>query len=397
MKWIAGLVALLLVVVAGVVQLSRPLPQVTAHLTQANGTLSGTAPSISWPSGTESALAVSGVGIVGVHGPTTPVPIGSVTKMMTAYLMLLKHPLGAYSSGPSIKVTAADVSLYNKDVSSQQSAAPVVAGESLSERQLLEGLLVASGNNIATMSADWLAGNPTSFAHLMNQEATKLGMTHTHYVGPSGLNPEDVSIPSDQIRLAEAAMKLPAFRAIVDMPQINWPNDSQLIYNYNYLVGHYGIVGVKTGSTLQSGGCYIFAAPRPTGANGSSLVYGAVLGQQGTLTASQLQASLTDGVNLLNQTPHIVKSYPWIHKGQVVGSLSVPWSHAIPLIAQSPAVIPGWGHMSVTEVLHLNTNHPTKTTKGTITVTQGTRHWTVPVSLKSPVPAPTLSWRLVHG
>ncbi|MDA8194025.1 MAG: hypothetical protein M0Z53_08520 [Thermaerobacter sp.] len=396
MKWIVAAVAIVLAVIVSAVQLSRPLPAIAVKISHATTALPGKPPSITWQSGPESALAVAGIGTVGSHGPSTPVPIGSVAKMMTAYLLLQKHPLGQYSSGPSLKVTAADAAVYQADANSQQSVAPVVAGETLSERQLIEGLLVASGNNIATMVADWVAGSPHAFSAMMNAEAAKLGMTQTHYEGPSGLNPATVSTPGDEIKLAETAMKLPAFRQIAAMPQVTWPNVPRPIYNFDYVVGHYGIIGVKTGSTVQAGGCFVFAAPRPSSGAGTVMVYGAVLGQSGSPNASQLQASLADGVNLLTQASGIVKSYSLIKSGQAVGYVSVPWGRSIAIDATGSVTVAGWGGMPVSEHLSLVAPGP-GSSRGTLTVTQGARHWTIPVALSSPVPAAPLSWRLVHG
>ena len=65
----------------------------------------------------------------------------------------------------------------------------VQPGEKLNERQLLDGLLVHSANNLADVLAQWDAGSIPAFVAKMNATATSLGMTHTHYADASGLDP----------------------------------------------------------------------------------------------------------------------------------------------------------------------------------------------------------------
>ncbi|MCL5972538.1 MAG: D-alanyl-D-alanine carboxypeptidase [Firmicutes bacterium] len=396
---VAGVIAVL-IVVAAVIQFVRPVPQAKAQISlSAQGQIAGTPPQLPWPANVQATLDIPGIGSFGEHGPVTPGPIGSVAKMMTAYLVLKAHPLGPYNNGPSITVTPQDAALYQQDASTQQSVMRVIAGEKLTERKLLEGLLVASGNNIATMLADWVGGNPQHFAVMMNQEAKALGMNHTHYVGPSGLNPETTSTAQDQVKLAEVAMKIPVFAEIVDMAQMTVPGQVALEYNYNYLVGHDGIVGVKTGSTLQSGGCFVFAGKRVMG-NQNVIVYGGVEGQPGTKTGSQLQMSLVDGEDLLNAVSRIVTSRTVIPSGEPVGTINVPWQSNVVLQTTKPITLLGWPglgystHVSLTKLPVDVKELPAGSVVGTLTVTTGSQTVTVPVETVSKLTGPSLAWRM---
>lgn len=353
--------------------------------------LPGSLPTIRWPQQAEAAVDIAGVGWFGRHGATTPVPIGSVTKVMTAWVLLHRYPLGPTANGPSITVTSADVALYRHDVASRQSVAPVIAGERLNERQLLEGLLIGSGNNIAVMVAHWLSGHQSTFADEMNREAQRLGLHHTHYVGPSGLNPENLSTPQDQIRLAKRAMALAVFRQIVGMAQTSWPGTPHPLYNYNWALGRDGIIGVKTGSTVNAGGCFVFAAPRTVG-DRNVTIYGAVLGQPGTRTVSQLQLSLNDGESLITQVSRVLRTYRLVSAGQPLGRLQVPWSHPIPIVAASSLSVIGWPGMPLTSSLSLRPGH----SQGVLSVSLGGHVVTVPVRLTSHVPPPPLWWRLIR-
>ena len=90
-------------------------------------------------------------------------PIASLTKMMTAYVVLRDHPLRPPGSGrtPGVRSPSrpADVAEFDDDAGSDESNVPVQVGEVLTERQLLEGLLIHSANNIAYTLAVWDAGS----------------------------------------------------------------------------------------------------------------------------------------------------------------------------------------------------------------------------------------------
>ena len=151
----------------------------------------------------------------------------------------------------------------------------VRAGEQLTERQLLEALLIPSGNNIARMLAAQVAGSETRFVAEMNAEARALGMDHTIYTDPSGFDPSTVSTAADQLRVFQRAMRFPVFRQIVSMASVTLPVAGTLT-NYNPLIAE-GYAG-KTGSDSAAGGCLAFFTHVTVGGHGLTAV-GVVLGQ----------------------------------------------------------------------------------------------------------------------
>ena len=164
------------------------------------------------------------------------------------------------------------------------------AGERLTERQALEALLLPSANNIAALLARYDAGGTAAFVARMNATARELGMRATTYTDPSGFNDETVSTAADQLKLARAAMRIPAFAAIVAEPSAALPGVGR-VANYNGLVGTDGYVGVKTGSDRAAGGCLVFAKRVTTGGRRLT-VLGVVLGQrEGSLIESALASA----------------------------------------------------------------------------------------------------------
>ncbi len=213
-------------------------------------------------------------------GATRRVPIASVAKVMTAYVILHDHPLPANVSGPDIAVRPSEAAAYPAQARDGDSLVPVVAGEVLTERQALEALLLPSADNMAWILARWDAGSQAAFVARMNATARRLGMTGTSYTDPSGLDPSTVSTATDQVRLGMAAMRVPALAAIVAMPTAVVP-EAGLVRNYNTLLGQDGVVGLKTGSTQAAGGCVLVAAWHKAGAH-ETLIVAATFGQPGT-------------------------------------------------------------------------------------------------------------------
>jgi D-alanyl-D-alanine carboxypeptidase (penicillin-binding protein 5/6) len=228
---------------------------------------------------------VLGNGRPAVSPHEQPVPIASLAKVMTAYLTLERYPLSGAQDGFTITVTAAQAAELE---SQDQSVVVVRAGEELTERQLLEALLIPSGNNIAQMLAAAVAGSETRFIAEMNSEARALRMDHTIYTDPSGFDPGTVSTAADQLRVFQEAMRVPAFRQIVSMPSVNLPVAGTLS-NYNPLI-HDGYAG-KTGSDAAAGGCLAFFTEVMIGGSRLTAV-GVVLGQgKGSDTRALLAAA----------------------------------------------------------------------------------------------------------
>ena len=136
---------------------------------------------------------------------------------------------------------------------------PSTAGESLTELDALEGLLIDSGDDMATLLADWDAGSTAAFEAKMQLTALELGLKHTRITDPSGSDPGTVSTPDDLIRLGEAAMKIPVFSQIVSLGEATLPV-SGLKYNPNFDLGEDGIIGIMVASNAATNGCYLLAA-----------------------------------------------------------------------------------------------------------------------------------------
>jgi D-alanyl-D-alanine carboxypeptidase (penicillin-binding protein 5/6) len=290
-------VVLSLVVVLVALQVTRavPDPVVRPAMVTTSADIPGSPPTLPWPATGQGAIAVPGRGLLMQSGPETPVPVASLTKIMTAYLVLRDHPLSDTAQGPGFSMSMNDEDEAAADETAGATSVPVQAGEVLTERQLLNGLLVHSANNFADVLANWDAGNVGAFVARMNAMAVTLGMHNTHYADPDGLSSQSVSSAADQLQVAMKAMSMPTFAAMVSQTSITLPI-AGIIPNYVSSIGSDGIIGVKSGFTQAAMGCLVMAADRMVGGR-KVLVMAAVTGQPGLApldTANAADVALVD-------------------------------------------------------------------------------------------------------
>jgi serine-type D-Ala-D-Ala carboxypeptidase (penicillin-binding protein 5/6) len=242
---------------------------------------------VRWPQQGQAAL-VLGRGRPAASPHEEPVAIASLAKVMTAYLTLERYPLSGAHDGFVIAVTAAEAQTVAQDRAEGQSVVAVAPGERLTERQLLEGLLIPSGNNIAELLASVVAGSETRFVAEMNAQARVLGLDHTTYTDASGFEASTVSTAADQLRVFEQAMRFSVFGQIVSMGSVTLPVVGT-VTNFNPLIAE-GYAG-KTGSDSAAGGCLAFFTDVTVGGRRQTAV-GVVLGQgQGSDTQALLAAT----------------------------------------------------------------------------------------------------------
>ncbi|MFJ9726165.1 D-alanyl-D-alanine carboxypeptidase [Streptomyces sp. NPDC101209] len=387
---------LLLAVVFAIVQAVRPLPAPTLDLTADESyTFGGGKADIPWPADGEGALDVQGIGSFGSSGAQKPVPIASVAKVMTTYLILRDHPLKG--DGAKIKV---DQTAEEQATADGESTVQVKAGDTITQREALEGVLIASANNVARLLARWDAGSEKAFATKMNAAAKDLGMTNTTYTDPSGLQKTTVSTAADQVKLAKAAMKNPSFREIARMMEYTDYKGSKHS-NWNRLVGYNGVIGIKTGTTTAAGGNLVFAAVKQVGGETRTIV-GAVLGQgPGGSDNTILSGALDAGDKLIRAAQGALKSATILKKGDVVGYVDDGLGGRTPVVITKDVSAVGWAGLKVklsfvTDDLPHSAKAGTKV--GTLTVGDGGTSGAVqvPVQLQKDLAEPGFTDKLTR-
>ncbi|MFD4510677.1 serine hydrolase [Streptomyces sp. NPDC058457] len=386
-------------IIFAVVQTLRPLPQPTLDLTAKDTyTFDGSKTDIPWPADGQAALDVQGIGTFGSSGDQKAVPIASVAKVMTAYIILRDHPLKSGAAGPKIRI---DQAAQDQANAGQESTVDVTAGDSITQREALESILIASANNVARLLARWDAGSEKAFVAKMNATAKKLGMTNTTYTDPSGLTNSTVSTAVDQVKLAKAAMASePSFREVAAMMSYDdykGVNHS----NWNQLVGHNDVVGIKTGTTTSALGNLVFAAKKTVGGQTRTII-GAVLRQPASAASdnSILTAALNGGDKLIRAAQGALKSATIYKKGDVVGYVDDGLGGRTPVVATEDVTAVGWSGLKVKLSFQADdVPHTAKagTKVGTLTVGDGSGSAVqVPVALSKDLAEPGFTSKLTR-
>lgn len=185
----------------------------------------------------------------------TPRPMASTTKIMTAVVALESCDVNEI------------IEIADEAVGVEGSSIYLQKGERMTLFELLYALLLQSANDAAVAIAVGVGGSVGNFADMMNEKATSLGLTSTHFENPNGLDADGHVTTARELALLTAyALKNPTFAEIVATykRKISGPDGTvRLVVNHNKLLNMYdGCVGVKTGFTKKSGRCLVSAACR---------------------------------------------------------------------------------------------------------------------------------------
>lgn len=194
--------------------------------------------------------------VLGSHDADTERAMASTTKIMTA-LVALKY--GDPDSVVRVSRAAADVG---------ESEVGLVAGERFTLDLLVTAIVARSANDAAMAVAEHVGGSVGDFVDMMNAEAAELGLEHTHFANPHGLDAEGhYSSASDLLRMTLAAMEYPEFRDMTSTERAPFPTapdgTERVIQSTNHLLEDYpGAFGVKTGFTNKALLVFVAGAER---------------------------------------------------------------------------------------------------------------------------------------
>ena len=183
-------------------------------------------------------------------------PMASTTKIMTALILC--------EQGDMEKV----ITVTDQMVRVEGTSMGLLAGDKVSYKALLYGMLLASGNDAANVTAYALGGTIDGFVKMMNNKAKELGLSNTHFETPSGLDgDEHYTTAYDLAMLAKVCMENPLFYEAASSKSATLeygnPPYRRTLTNHNKLLKTYdGAVGVKTGFTKKSGRCLVSCAER---------------------------------------------------------------------------------------------------------------------------------------
>ncbi len=185
--------------------------------------------------------------VLAEHEADVERPMASVTKVMTA--LVVRERAGLHER---TRISQDAVAVGESEVG-------LVAGERWEVEELLEAMLVRSANDAAVALAEHVAGSVEEFAALMNAKAAEMGLAHSSFTNPHGLDDDDhYSSAMDLVHIAGAALDDPVLARMVRTRLIKFKPDpggrERKVRNTNRLLGVFpGVVGMKTGFTNRAG------------------------------------------------------------------------------------------------------------------------------------------------
>ena len=345
------------------------------------------AAAMTWPAQGSAAVSVQGLG--GAVASTSKArAIASITKVVTALVVLDQMPLQVGEQGPPFHFTSADSAQYWSYLHQNESALDVPVGGSLTEYQMLEGMLIGSAGNYA----DRLAGNlwPTDAAYA-NAAETWLqshGVKGIRIVEPTGIEPGNTASPAALLVLAQKAMGNPVIAQIVGKKSVDLPGAGHVV-NTNGLLADAGVVGIKTGSLDAFN---LLAAKDIKIGDTTVRTYASTLGQPNDKTRIAATRAL------FAQLETQLQLRPSVTAGTIVGEVTTRWGETVAVKTAKDADVVLWngGSATVDTTFALGQHRDRGDVVGTLTATGPLDAAHVDLTLATDIEGPDAWWRLTH-
>ncbi|RFA09068.1 hypothetical protein B7R54_07395 [Subtercola boreus] len=287
------------------------------------------------------------VRVLGQGGDTGTRPIASITKVITALVVLGEHPLAdGADQGPTITLGQADLDVTEEVEAEDQFTEPMYSGQQVTLHDALAITLLTSANNYAESVARWAFGSEDAYLAAARAWLAANGLTQTTLADASGLDPGSASSTADLLHVAALAHANPALVAIAGMPTYDQP-DLGTIANQNILLGEDGVDGLKTGSTSYAGFTLLTSAVVPVGAQPVTLV--AVV-----LATPSLDARFASTRALLASARAGLAQVQLAEAGQVFGTYTLSDGRVVDAVATAPLSAVVFGDEAVTSTVALD-------------------------------------------
>lgn len=341
---------------------------------------------VTWPASGSAAVSVSGINTLA--SSTTPTEIASITKVASTMMVLDELPLEPGEAGPEYTFDASDSQEYWSYRWSGQSALDVPVDGSLSEYEMLQGVMLGSANNYIDRMSDELWGSDQGFAEASAAWLAAQGIDGVSLATPSGFDSRNVGTPAGVIELGEVAMRDPVFAEIAGMRSVVLPGAGE-VTNSNGMLEDDGVVGIKTG-TLS--GWSVLTAKDVTVGGTTVRLFAVVLDQESD------EARLAETRALFDQLEQqLADQGTTVPAGTVVGTVSTEWGARAQLLTDADAQVVLWNGASATATSELAiTETEQGSTAGSVSVAGPIDRAQTSVSLDNELPGPDVWWRLSH-
>jgi D-alanyl-D-alanine carboxypeptidase (penicillin-binding protein 5/6) len=340
-------------------------------------------------SGADAYLGETASGIWMSAGDGEPQPMASISKLVTALVILDAKPLaGVDDAGPTLTFNSAQT-LYDKYFLLGATVLRMRPGSTMSERDALEAMLIVSASNYAEAVSTWAYGSQPAFLRATSAWLAANGLTGTTLVEPTGIDARNVSTPTDLVALGKIAMANPVIAQIVGTRTLDVPNIDPAP-NTNALLGVDGITGIKTGTLEEYGSNLLFSSTLDVGLDEPLQVVGAVLGG-----GDSLNQSVRDLLSSLRAGFHVVTLGG---SGDQIGTYTTAWGESARILLAEDVSLLTWSDTPVTSSFAAEsvTTAEDGDEVGTVTWTVGETVLTSPLVLDGAIEPPDAWWRLTH-
>jgi D-alanyl-D-alanine carboxypeptidase (penicillin-binding protein 5/6) len=345
--------------------------------------------SITGAEGVEGAAGLEAVRFLA--GDDTARPIASITKVITALVVLSARPLAVDQDGPILNFGETENDTYDQYYVLGATIAPMKIGSAMSQRDTLEMVLAVSASNYADVLSTWAFGSQAGYRAATKKWLAANGLAGTTIVEPTGIDARNTSTPSDLIAIGRLALANPVVAEIVGSENVDVAGLG-VQANRNAALGSDGINGVKTGTLEEAGACLLFSASVDVGADQPLTVVGVLLSgfDHGALAndARTIIRGIHDGFHRVDL----------VAEGDVFGSYDTPWGDDADIVAGGAASVFTWSAVPVTATVESRpvVEAPSGTEVGSVTYVVGTTTLTVPLELRGGIAGPGGQWRVTH-
>ncbi|WP_307217183.1 D-alanyl-D-alanine carboxypeptidase family protein [Microbacterium sp. SORGH_AS_0888] len=340
-----------------------------------------------WPAEGSASVAVDGVGSP-LASTGTASAMASITKIVTALVVLDKMPLALGEQGPSYSFTYSDRVEYWDRLGQDESSLDVPVGGSLTEYQLLQGMLIGSAGNYADRLAGRIWPSDAVYADAANAWLRQHGIDGITVVEPTGIEEGNTATPAALLDLARRALANPVIAEIVRTPAVDLPGAGHVV-NTNALLADPGVIGIKTG-TLD---LYNLLSAKQVTVEGTTVtILASVLGQPDHETRDAATRAL------FAQVEKELQPVPAVAEGTTVGQVDTLWGSPVGVVTASDASVVLWNGASATATttFSLGDARDAGEKVGVLTTTGPVNSATTDLVLAGDVEGPSPWWRLTH-
>jgi D-alanyl-D-alanine carboxypeptidase (penicillin-binding protein 5/6) len=348
-------------------------------------------PTLAFPGYGASAIGAVGYpGVLAQSGSPDALPMASISKIVTALVVLEAHPLAAGEPGPSVTMSAADAALYSTYLAQNGTVSNVRAGMTFTERELLELSLIKSANNYTMSMVLWAFGSNDAYVAAARSWLTTHGLDRIVVNEPTGIDRSNVAPVDQLVELGKLALENPVVAEIVATKAATVPHVGELP-NTNELLGISGVDGIKTGTLDDFGANLLFSADYTVGESTVGVV-GVVLGGP---THDRIDADI---VTLLASTVANFTEVEVAADAEAFASYAAIWGESVTAVAAGRVTLLTWAGAPV-EVEVVTEDVRTGTAGedvGDLRFTSGPKTVEVDLELSADLDDPGPWWRLTH-